>query len=900
MSLAVGSKLGPYEILAPLGAGGMGEVYRARDTRLNRTVAIKILPAQFTSDPVSKQRFEREAKTISGLNHPHICVLYDIGHQDGVDYIVMECVEGETLANRLEKGPLPLEQVLKVGREIAEALDKAHRNGVVHRDLKPGNIMLTAAGAKLLDFGLAKPAAPMATLATMTAMAPVQSPVTQQGTIVGTFQYMSPEQVEGKDLDGRSDIFSLGAVLYEMLTGQRAFDGKSQLSVASAILEKEPAPLTSVKPLTPPSLDHAIRRCLAKSPDERWQTARDLSQELKWIAESGTQSGPAVSARPKPRSAALAWLAAGGALAALAAGLAAGYLARPRAEKRVIRSSILPPDKATFVETGTTWGALSVSPDGQSIVVGIQGESGTSVLYLRPLNSLTGQILPGTQGGSFPFWSPDSRSIGFFAGGELKRIEATGGPVQAICTAPEARGGSWNQDGVIIFAATITGAIFRVQASGGAPSPVTKFDASHNENSHRWPAFLPDGKHFFYLARTADLSSSSINVGTLDGSEPRRLLNAVGNASYDTSGYLVYPRGSDVLAQKFDPDKLTLAGDRVTIAEGVSSNGNVQHASYSISRNGMLAYIRSAGAGHSSLKWIDRTGKTLRVIDQDATFFGPSLSPDGKKLVVAVAGEQNQANTDLWIYDLNTLAKTRFTFSPSSGTLRNRLAVWSPDGSRIAFTSFRDGHYQIFEKAANGLGRETPVYPGEGQRYSMSWSRDGRYLSTIEESAQNGLGKIMVIPMNGSDEKPFPILPGVSGITIFSFPQISPDGKWLAYMSNESGRAEIFLATFPKGEGKWQVSTDGAVGPRWSRDGKELFYLNLEDRLVSATIASNGDAPSITNVHSLFWLPLVASSNWACDPSPDGQSFLVNTVINPAFAEPISLVENWDAPLKQK
>src|SRR6266849_5952575 len=446
MPLSPGVRLGPYEILDAIGAGGMGEVYRAKDTRLDRTVAIKILPAQFSSDPVRKQRFEREAKTISSLNHPHICVLHDVGHQDGIDYLVMECVEGETLAKRLEKGALPLEQVLKIGGQIADALDKAHRSGVVHRDLKPGNIMLTPTGAKLLDFGLAKPAAPLASVATLTAAVTQSSPMTEQGAIVGTFQYMSPEQIEGKELDGRSDIFSLGAVLYEMLTGQRAFQGKSQLSVASAILEKEPAPITTVKPLTPPALDHAIRRCLTKDPDERWQTARDLARELEWAAESGTQAGVSgqISARSKTRER-LAWtftLVA----ALISAGFAFAHFNRPGPQTPVLRSMILPPDGGTFIFNGPIGGAF-LSPDGRSVAF-IARVGKVTQLWVRPLDSFAARALPGTEDAEFAFWSPDSRNLGFFAQGKLKRIAVAGGPPQALCDADSQRGASWSRTDV--------------------------------------------------------------------------------------------------------------------------------------------------------------------------------------------------------------------------------------------------------------------------------------------------------------------------------------------------------------------------------------------------------------------------------------------------------------------
>jgi len=494
MLLPSGTKIGPYEITSALGAGGMGEVYRARDTRLGRDVAIKILPKELSSDAVRKRRFEREAKTISGLNHPNICVLHDVGSQDGVDYLVMECVEGETLAKRLEKGPLPLEQVLKYGAQIADALHKAHCAGIVHRDLKPGNVMLTASGAKLLDFGLAKPVDTVASGLTLTAAAARSSQLTQEGTIVGTFQYMSPEQVEGKEVDGRSDIFSLGAVLYEMVTGKRAFEGKSQLSVASAILEKEPEPIASTKRLTPPALNHAIRKCLEKSPDERWQSASDLGSELKWITESGAQEGqPRRAELRRLKRERLAWLVA---TLLLVAGLSWVSYKRPASGDQPIWSYILPAEKTAFSNFG---GPVALSPDGRKLAFVARTAEGTDLLWVRPLDAPSARSLGGTEGAFYPFWAPDSQSLGFFAGGKLKTVSASGGPVVTVCDAPGTRGATWGSDGTILFALT-WGGLQSVSASGGLPVAVTALDASRIEVSHRWPYFLPDGHHFIYLA----------------------------------------------------------------------------------------------------------------------------------------------------------------------------------------------------------------------------------------------------------------------------------------------------------------------------------------------------------------------------------------------------------------
>ena len=512
MALAPGTRLGPYEILPLLGTGGMGEVYRARDTRLERTVAVKIL-SQLSSDPARRQRFEREAKAISCLNHPNICTLHDIGHQDGIDYLVMECLEGETLAKRLEKGPLPLDQVLKYGAQIADALDKAHRAGIVHRDLKPSNIMLTPTGAKLLDFGLAKPATALTDIATMTAVK-AESPVTEQGTIVGTFQYMSPEQVEGRELDGRSDIFSLGAVLYEMVTGHRAFEGKTQLSVASAILEKEPAPITTIKPLAPAALDHAIRNCLVKDPDLRWQTARDLASELKWIAESGAQTPGGTPALPKTKSRQrIAWLIAGAVVVTL---IVAGIWWR---NSKPARETMYFAAPMSFPAQD-----IAVSPNGHTMAIVAYLESARkNAIWIYELGSQEARSLADTEGATYPFWSPDSRWLAFFADGKLKKLDVSGGPVQTICDAPSGRGGTWNKDGVIVFTPNGAGGVGlqRVSASGGTITPISKLDTNRGERSHRWPRFLPDGRHYLYLA--ANLAGQkgvdAIFVGSLNSNE---------------------------------------------------------------------------------------------------------------------------------------------------------------------------------------------------------------------------------------------------------------------------------------------------------------------------------------------------------------------------------------------
>jgi eukaryotic-like serine/threonine-protein kinase len=752
MALAPGTRLGPYEIVSPLGAGGMGEVYRARDTRLGRTVAIKVLPPHLSDNSEAKLRFEREAKSISSLNHPHICTLYDVGSQEGVGFLVMEFLEGETLADRLLKGPLPLEQVLKYGAEICDGLEMAHRSGVVHRDLKPGNIMLTRSGAKLMDFGLAKPTVVNASgpsVLTMTLSTPAGShPLTAHGAVVGTFQYMAPEQVEGKDADGRSDIFALGTVLYEMITGKKAFPGKSQISVLSAILEKDPEPITASKPLAPLAVHRLVGACLAKDPEERIQTAHDVKLQLQWIREGDSQETVRKTGLRNGRRS--VWIASGIALTALLAGLAGAHLWRPVPERQVIRSSILPPEKSSFAQRANDEGPVTISPDGSRIVVSVTVQAGRDMLYVRPLNALTGQILAGTEGATFPFWSPDSHSIGFFADGQLKTIDASGGPVQVVCPAPQGRGATWSREGVIVFAPTPLGGLSKVAATGGVPMVVTKLDNARREDTHRWPHFLPDGRHFLYLARTLDMSSSEIRVASVDSTEWVSVLSAAGNTVYVPPGWLLYPRGNTLVGQRFDADHFHVSGEPIPIADEVAWNGNVNLAAFSASANGVLVYTRNVGEGVSELTWIDRSGKILGKVGEPGGYFGPRLSPDGQKLAVEVHDVSTHANSDIWIYDLTHGSRTRLTFSQSDEY--NRMPVGSPDGGRIAFSSGRGGHSQVYVKAVSGIEREQAVSPSEGNRYATTWSPDGQWIAGIQQNPQQGGTEFLLLSMGTKSE----------------------------------------------------------------------------------------------------------------------------------------------------
>jgi len=762
MLLAAGTRLGPYEILAPLGAGGMGEVYRARDVRLERTVAIKILPAQFCSDSVHKQRFEREAKTISNLNHPHICVLHDIGHRDGIDYLVMECVEGETLAKRLEKRPLPLEQLLKLGAQIADALDKAHRNGVVHRDLKPGNIMLTSGGAKLLDFGLAKLVAPLASLATLTATKR-ESPVTEQGTIVGTFQYMSPEQVEGKELDGRSDIFSLGAVLYEMVTGQKAFAGKSQLSVASAILEKEPTPISVLKPMTPPAVDHAIRRCLAKDPDDRWQTARDLALEMKWIAEVGPLPGAASpSSTKKQVSPAMAWGFAATCLLALVA-IVATLFQRPTVRVQSIRASLLPPPNSSFLPNN-----FAVSPDGRQLAFVALGSDGKTALWVRALSASGAQQLNGTEGASFPFWSSDSRQIGFFADARLKTVDVASDAVQVLCDALFAWGGTWNRDGTIVFGPDLRGPLYRVPASGGAPAPVTRIVRKGSIQTDRWPFFLPDGKHFLYFAdwsSPADPQGDGIYIGSLDAGEGKLVSAELQGNVFFASGHLLYVRARTLMAQPFDTDRLETTGSAIPLTEQELEQ-RISYAifGFSVSQNGVLVF-QSAADSASRLVWYDQSGKEAGQLP-DVGYADPNLSPDGRFLAVS-SDDQHNGKHFIRVYDFKRGISTRLT---SNGD--EHYPVWSRDGKQIAY---RTGGIagDSYEVPSDGSGPPKILLKSDVRAGPQDWSPDGR-LMFMTVSDQHPFPSLAVYSPSDHKIEPF----AAEGVEA----KFSPDGKWVVYV----------------------------------------------------------------------------------------------------------------------
>ena len=884
MPLAAGTKLGPYEIQSPLGAGGMGEVYRARDTRLDRIVAVKVLASHLSSSPELKQRLEREARAISALNHPNICHLYDVGSQDGTDYLVMQFLEGEPLSERLHKGAMPLHDTLTLAIAVGEALAAAHAQGIVHRDLKPGNIMLTKTGAKLMDFGLAKAVAAgpsvaassaplLSAAATMTEGSPV-SPLTTAGTMVGTIQYMSPEQIEGKDADARSDLFAFGAVLYEMVTGSRPFQGKSQLSVASAILEKDPERISVIQPLTPPAFEHVVTSCLAKNPDERYQTARDVVLQLKWIARNGTLSSKA-SVRTRTGRERVAWVIAG-TLALLLIAALAWWRSSQSPEQTSYFFALLP-----FAAQD-----VAISPNGHTVaVIGHLESQRNDTIWIYEPGSQDAKAVANTEGANFPFWSADGKSIGFFADGKLKRLDLAGGPIQTLCDAPTGRGGAWNQRGDILFTPSghLGVGLYRISASGGTPIQVTVPDKTLNKDSDRWPVFLPDGIHYLYssIHLSGQKELSSIYVGQLDSDQKRLLTQARSNVAYVAPGYLLFYRDQTLFSQRFDAKAIQLTGDPVPLLNDVQYSPRISKAVYAAGNTGLLVAQTGPGAEDSQLLWFDRKGQEIGMAVGSGIHGNISLSPDGKAVATDTTDPVGQ-NTDIWTHDLESHSARHLTFDPAIDT----LPIWSPDGSRMIFASNRGVTFKLYVKDTNGARDEKEIPQDGPDRFPTDWSRDGKYV--LYERGPD------LWYLRLPEETPTLFLKASSTLRGGRF---SPDGKWVAYASTESGRWETYVTSFPEAHGKWQISTAGGNQPKWRGDGKELFYLSGDGKMIAVPVKTGAgfDAGSPVELFQADAREMVATSEeFSYDVSRDGQKFLINTQIK-TEQTPMSVVLNWDS-----
>ncbi|MCU1259437.1 MAG: serine/threonine protein kinase [Bryobacterales bacterium] len=841
MELRPGAKLGPYEIVCAIGEGGMGEVWKARDTRLDRDVAMKVSKTEFSD------RFEREARTVAAFNHPNICQLHDVGP----NYLVMELIDGVPL-----KGPLPVEKAVEYAGQILDALDAAHRKGIVHRDLKPPNILVTKQGIKLLDFGLAKRNSVIQESdATRTAA------ITQEGQIAGTLQYMAPEQLQGKEADARSDIFSFGCVLYEMLSGERAFSGPSAASVIAGILEREAEPLQ-----TTPAVDRVIRTCLAKDPDRRFQTAIDLKRNLIWAMETNAVASPNKVRTP--------WVvAAAGVLIAIAVSVFHFAAVTPAAHET--RLDIVTP--ATSSPT-----SFALSPDARRIAY-VASADGPSRLWVRPFDSTLAQPLPGTEGAINPFWSPDSRSLGFFADQKLKRIDLGGGQPQTLAGVLNLTAqGTWSPGGVILFTPGGAAPLVRIPASGGPAEAATKL--GKGQTFHRTPRFLPGGRQFLFYATGED---QSLWLGSLDGAEPRHITAiAPGTdsaAEYLAPGWLVRVRQGALVAQHFDAGSGQLSGEPVPLARGVSVDSTTQAGSFSVSPGGTIAW-RGGGGGRRQLIWFNRSGENAGAFGapDEANLLHPELSPDGKRAAIT---RGPVGSGDIWMQE--GTRTSRFTFDPTD----DRWPIWSPDGARVAFSSRRKGPLNLYHKPATASGNEELLLQSADNKAPNSWSPDKRFI--LYWSSQNN-GDLMVLPLTG-ERKPFPFVS-----TPFSEIQgaFSPDGKWVAYQSNESGRYEIYVRPFPGPGGQWQVSTGGGISPRWRADGKELYYLAPDAKLMAVAVAAKGATFAPGTPEALFpthITPGIFKQQY--DVGRDGR-FLINTELETASTEPIHLLLNWKPPGK--
>ena len=843
----------------------MGEVYRARDTRLDRSVAIKVLPSHLSSAPQLRERFDREARAISRLTHANVCTLFDVGHENGVDYLVMELLDGETLADRLAKGPLPVDQTLRYGAEIATALHNAHRQGVVHRDLKPGNVMITKSGAKVLDFGLAKYAGAATNAHSVTELPTEHRPLTQEGTLLGTIPYMAPEQLEGSEADARTDIFALGALLYEMATGRRAFHGKSRASLIASIMEHEPEPLANVAPMTPPALDRVVRACLAKDPDDRWQSSADVARELRWIAEEPI---PAATARGrKPNLAAL--IAA--AIALLAVTAAVVLWKRGDADKRPFYAEVTLPHGLDIVVS-----TLSDTGDHIAFIGRAEG-SGKTHLFIRSLRAEEATRIEGTDQATGPFWSPDGKHVAFFADGKLKRVAIAGGSPQALCDTTPGNG-TWNEEGTIVFGGT-SGALLRVSARGGTPVPVTRL--ATGDLRHSSPEFLPDGEHFLFYNRVSDGNRAGIWVGSLAKGVIKRLASSDANAVFD-SGYVLYTQRRKLFAQRLDLDSLELEGEPLAVADWIEYNAGGRRVALS-ARAGTLLYQNASIPVVRQLVWRGRDGRDLGTVGPTGEINHFSLSPDRRRVIFEQISAEERTG-DLWLLDVEREVVSRLT----SEAEWEWGAIWSLDGRRVLFSSSRPDQSDIFEMPLAG-GDWKPIIVRPGQQVPAALTPDGRYLLY---SSSEGMRDVLVHDFQTGKSAPL-----AASRFIEHSAALTTDGKWVAYCSAETGRGEIYVQPFPQTGDKVQISNTGGLRPVWSPDGRELYYVNHEGMLYAVPISLGTTATPGKPVPLFMTDFRIPTDRTYYTPMSDGRILMLKE-ISKRINGPVRLVRNWAATLE--